>query len=99
MYSLLPLRSLSRLWGVITSMDLPVFLRPKIYSYYAHSFGVNMDECAIQDLTQYKNLSEFFIRPLKEDCRPIDRDRNCMVSNFFMRIIVVWVKFLAIAKN
>ena len=55
-------------------------MRPKIYSFYANSFGVNMEECEIQDLHQYKNLSEFFVRPLKEECRPIDGDRNCVVS-------------------
>lgn len=79
-YSLLPLRVLSRIWGSITSINLPVFMRPKVYSFYANSFGVNMEECAIQDLHQYKNLSEFFVRPLKEECRPIDRDRNCVAS-------------------
>ncbi|KAL0281225.1 UNVERIFIED_CONTAM: hypothetical protein PYX00_002276 [Menopon gallinae] len=79
-YTLLPLRFFSRVWGTVTSIDLPVFLRPKIYSFYANSFGVNLEECQIQDLTCYRNLSEFFIRPIKEECRPIDHDCKCIVS-------------------
>lgn len=79
-YTLLPLRIMSRLWGAITNIDLPVFIRPKIYSLYASSFGVNLDECEVQDLTRYKSLSEFFIRPLREECRPIDSDHRCIVS-------------------
>ncbi|KAK6644923.1 hypothetical protein RUM43_001199 [Polyplax serrata] len=71
---------MSRLWGAVTNIDLPVFIRPKIYSLYANSFGVNLDECAIQDLTRYRSLSEFFIRPLKEECRPINSDCKCVVS-------------------
>ncbi|EEB14131.1 Phosphatidylserine decarboxylase proenzyme, putative [Pediculus humanus corporis] len=71
---------MSRLWGAITNIDLPVFIRPKIYSLYASSFGVNLDECEVQDLTRYKSLSEFFIRPLREECRPIDSDHRCIVS-------------------
>lgn len=74
---------MSRLWGAITNIDLPVFIRPKIYTLYANSFGVNLEECEIQDLTSYKSLSEFFIRPLNEKCRPINPDSRCIVSGGF----------------
>ncbi|KAI5949648.1 PSD1 [Candida margitis] len=73
-YSTLPLKTISRLWGYVNSIDLPVFLRSPSYRLYSAIFGVNLDEMENPDLKSYKNLSEFFYRTLKPGVRPISDD-------------------------
>lgn len=71
-YSTLPLKAISRLWGQVNSINLPVWLRSPSYRIYSAIFGVNLDEMEEPDLTTYNNLSEFFYRNLKPGVRPID---------------------------
>ncbi|KAG0689201.1 phosphatidylserine decarboxylase 1 [Pichia californica] len=71
-YSYLPLNTLSRLWGGFNSITLPENLRSPGYKLYSYLFGVNLNEMKDPDLTHYKNLSEFFYREIKPECRPID---------------------------
>ncbi|KAI5967121.1 PSD1 [Candida theae] len=73
-YSTLPLKTMSRLWGYVNSIDLPVFLRSPSYRLYSAIFGVNLEEMENPDLKSYKNLSEFFYRTLKPGVRPIADD-------------------------
>lgn len=70
-YSTLPLKSISRLWGQVNSINLPIWLRSPSYKLYSTIFGVNLEEMAEPDLTTYNNLSEFFYRKLKPGVRPI----------------------------
>ncbi|EEQ40345.1 phosphatidylserine decarboxylase [Clavispora lusitaniae] len=70
-YSTLPLKAISRLWGQVNSIDLPVWLRSPSYRLYSAIFGVNLDEMDEPDLTTYNNLSEFFYRKLRPGVRPI----------------------------
>ncbi|EJD04533.1 phosphatidylserine decarboxylase [Fomitiporia mediterranea MF3/22] len=67
----LPLRNLSRLWGYLNSVELPVWFRPTGFTIYSKIFGVNLEEVE-HDLPYYKSLGEFFYRRLKEGVRPID---------------------------
>lgn len=71
MLGALPLRNLSRLWGYINSLELPVWLRPYGFRLYARVFGCNLEEIEIEDLTQYKSLGDFFYRKLKDGVRPV----------------------------
>ncbi|WLF77746.1 phosphatidylserine decarboxylase 1 [Lodderomyces elongisporus] len=73
-YSTLPLKTISRLWGYVNSIDLPVFIRSPSYRLYSAIFGVNLDEMENPDLKSYSNLSEFFYRTLKPGVRPISED-------------------------
>ncbi|CAN6321827.1 unnamed protein product [Urochloa humidicola] len=73
---LLPLRSMSRFWGSLMELDIPVLMRPTIYKAWARAFH---SEVALP-LEEYPSLQEFFIRSLKEGARPIDPDPNCLVS-------------------
>jgi phosphatidylserine decarboxylase len=41
------------------------------YKLYSWIFGVNLTEMDPEDLTQYRSLSEFFMRQLKQGVRPI----------------------------
>lgn len=70
-YLTLPLKTISRLWGQVNSINLPVWLRSPSYKLYSAVFGVNLSEVDEPDLTTYKNLSEFFYRKLKPGVRPV----------------------------
>ncbi|VVA29001.1 PREDICTED: phosphatidylserine decarboxylase [Prunus dulcis] len=76
---LLPLRSISRCWGLLTSVEIPVSLRPYVYGAWARAFHSNLEEAALP-LDEYTSLREFFVRTLKEGSRPIDPDPRCLVS-------------------
>ncbi|KAG2732389.1 hypothetical protein G9P44_004806 [Scheffersomyces stipitis] len=70
-YSTLPLKTISRIWGQVNSINLPVWVRSPSYRLYSALFGVNLDEMDEPDLTTYSNLSEFFYRKLKPGIRPL----------------------------
>lgn len=72
LYAMLPLRSLSRLWGHVNSITLPVPLREPVYLAYSRMFGCNIEEALVEDLSSYPNLASFFYRELKAGARSID---------------------------
>ncbi|CAM0149515.1 unnamed protein product [Urochloa decumbens] len=76
---LLPLHSMSRLWGSLMEVDIPVLMRRTIYKAWARAFHFDLQEVALP-LEEYPSLQAFFIRSLKEGARPIDPDPNCLVS-------------------
>ncbi|XP_054824379.1 phosphatidylserine decarboxylase proenzyme 1, mitochondrial isoform X2 [Prosopis cineraria] len=78
-FRVLPLRSISRLWGYLTSLEIPVWLRPYVYRAWARAFHSNLHEAALP-LDNYGSLRDFFVRTLKEGSRPIDPDPQCLVS-------------------
>ncbi|XP_026999977.1 phosphatidylserine decarboxylase proenzyme, mitochondrial isoform X2 [Tachysurus fulvidraco] len=78
-YKTIPTRLLSRAWGRLNQVDLPIWLRKPIYSLYIWTFGVNMKEAAVEDLQHYRNLGEFFRRKLKPQARPVC-DSHCVIS-------------------
>ena len=62
---------MSRVWGYVNSLELPIWFRPSGFKLYAWFFGCNLDEIEPSDLTQYPSLGEFFYRRLKPGVRPI----------------------------
>ncbi|ODQ79655.1 hypothetical protein BABINDRAFT_8554 [Babjeviella inositovora NRRL Y-12698] len=70
-YSTLPLKGISRLWGLVNSLTLPVWLRAPSYKFYSYCFGVNLNEMEDTNLREFKNLGEFFYRRLKPGVRTI----------------------------
>ncbi|OAD57802.1 Phosphatidylserine decarboxylase proenzyme [Eufriesea mexicana] len=74
-YYFLPFRVISRIWGWIASVKLPVSLRPTLYEFYAKTFDANLDEIDV-DLSDFPSLVDFFVRPLKYDARPINQNTN-----------------------
>ncbi|KAG5349930.1 hypothetical protein C0989_001221 [Termitomyces sp. Mn162] len=68
----LPLRNMSRLWGYVNSLELPVWFRPWGFRLYAFAFGCNLDEIEHEDLSTYPSLGAFFYRKLKPGVRPVD---------------------------
>ena len=85
-YKMLPLRTVSRIWGWINSIELPIVMRSPILRSYVRAFGCNLDEAMVEDLRHYKNLSEFFRRSLKPGVRPINTS-NGIVSHFLIQFI------------
>ncbi|KAI0803007.1 phosphatidylserine decarboxylase-domain-containing protein [Irpex lacteus] len=65
----LPLRNLSRLWGYMNSLELPIWIRPTGFKVYSYVFGCNLDEVE-KDLKEYTSLGDFFYRRLKDGVRP-----------------------------
>ncbi|XP_068634533.1 phosphatidylserine decarboxylase proenzyme 1, mitochondrial isoform X2 [Aristolochia californica] len=76
---MLPLRAISRCWGFMTSLEIPVSMRPYIYKSWARAFHTNLEETALP-LEKYASLQEFFAYTLKEGSRTIDSDPFCLVS-------------------
>ena len=70
-YSTLPLNAMSRLWGQVNSLTLPVWLRPWSFKLYASLFGADLGEMQDPVLEHYQNLSEFFYREIRPETRPI----------------------------
>jgi len=68
----LPLRTMSRLWGYLNSLQLPVWFRSFGFKLYAFIFGCNLNEIDPSDLKSYKSLGEFFYRRLAPGVRPIE---------------------------
>ncbi|ORZ38172.1 phosphatidylserine decarboxylase-domain-containing protein [Catenaria anguillulae PL171] len=71
---MLPLRTLSRAWGVLNNdLVLPEWLRVPVLSTYAWIFNCQLHEMRQPDLKQYKNLGDFFYREIDlERFRPVD---------------------------
>lgn len=76
---MVPLRFISRMWGSLMSVELPILLRPYVYKAWARAFHTNLEEVALP-LENYASLREFFCHSLKEGSRPIDPDPQCLVS-------------------
>ena len=67
----LPLRFISRRWGEITSVELPLWLRPYVYNGWARAFHSNLEE-ASRPIEEYPSLRAFFTRKLKDGARPLE---------------------------
>lgn len=77
--STLPLKAMSYYWGRFNEIPLPRPLRSPGFKLYSYIFGVKLDEVE-KDLTEYRNLAEFFYRRLKPGARPIDGRLEVVVS-------------------
>ena len=82
----LPLNLLSRVWGFVHGLTLPVPLRAPTYRLWTWVFGCNLQE-ADRPLEEYRNLSEFFSRALKPGSRVIAEDD--LVSPVDARVTVI----------
>lgn len=78
-YCSLPLRFVSRCWGWLADLYVPVDLRPFVYGFYSSTFKVKLEEAAIPDFKHYRSIAEFFTRPLKDGARIID-SQSILVS-------------------
>ncbi len=70
--TLLPKVALSRITGLLTDIPVPRPLRGLFYGWFARRYRVNMAEVGT-DIRNFRSLSLFFGRPLREGARPIDQ--------------------------
>ncbi|NBI41161.1 phosphatidylserine decarboxylase [[Haemophilus] felis] len=56
-------------WGAVTHFVIKLF---------AKKYNVDMTEAAKPNFKDYASFNEFFIRPLKENARPINQDSNAL---------------------
>lgn len=56
-------------WGGITHLIIKLFVK---------KYQVNLDEAEKSSVTEYASFNEFFIRPLKENARPINQDKHAL---------------------
>lgn len=77
--SLISFPFFSRLWGHIAKIKHPGFLVKKIIHFYQTHYNINMNEY-IGNLEDYACLSDFFIRHLDTEKRPLLPKNNAIVS-------------------
>jgi phosphatidylserine decarboxylase len=94
--STLPLKALSRYWGLFNELEIPYYLRVPGFKLYSWVFGVkyakplelnilhpnrdSLSEVSEPDLHVYPNLASFFYRTLKPGVRPLDPNQNALLS-------------------
>ena len=87
LFKVVPTRTLSRFWGAVHEVELPVSLRGPMVCLWTWAFGCCLDEAEESDPCKYQNLSAFFTRKLKKDVRDIDKSSELVISlnlsNFF----------------
>lgn len=76
---LLPKNLVSNLMGRLVSLKLPASLALYVNQIFARMTGITISE-AEKPLNEYPTLQDFFIRRLKSGLRPIDPDKNAVVS-------------------
>ncbi len=76
---LLPQHTLSTWMSRLTHSEHVAWKNLFIQQIIKH-YGVNMNEAEHSELSAYPSFNHFFTRPLKPGVRPIDPDRNSIVS-------------------
>ena len=70
----------SKIIGSIMDRDVSVSMREPLYRFYSRMTGVNLDEIRYP-IDSFRSMQEFFTRPLKKDCRPMETSNPlCLVS-------------------
>ena len=66
----LPKVFLSRCCGALTSLPLPVWVRPRLFGWFARRYGASLGDIDT-DLREFRSLQQFFRRSLRPGARPI----------------------------
>ena len=82
--SVIPKGPGSRLQGALARLGLSRHL----IRWYVRHYGVDTDEM-VGHIDDYASLQEFFVRPLKEGVRPLDRAADALVSPSDSRAVAV----------
>lgn len=75
----LPQHFLSRFMGLIAECEWP-FIKNGFIRTFISRFKVDLSEATITDAKVYKNFNDFFIRQLRPECRPINKDTESIIS-------------------
>lgn len=76
---MLPRRGLSRLVGWFARRRVPGFLLRPLLRVYAKAYGANLEESA-RPLEDFRSVTDFFTRTLKDGVRPMPADPAAIAS-------------------
>ena len=79
LFQILPTRALSRFWGAVHDIELPLSLRGPVVRFWTWAFGCCLDEAEESDPSKYRNLGAFFTRKLRQGVRTVDE--GCELVN------------------
>ncbi|OQS00179.1 phosphatidylserine decarboxylase [Thraustotheca clavata] len=88
--SVIPYRGISRIWGFVNDIELPMWAREPVYNAWTYAFDCQLHEMKYP-LKEYRNLGEFFSRQLKDGTRIVDRDPRVMSSPVDGRMATIGV--------
>ncbi|UJR81721.1 archaetidylserine decarboxylase [Sandaracinus amylolyticus] len=75
----LPRKRISRVLGRMASAGVPVPLLQRAIDLYVRAYAVDLSECDVPS-GGWTSFNQFFTRPLRDGCRPIDPDPGAIVS-------------------
>ena len=77
--SIMPKKPIARIMGMQARLRLPRWAHRQLVKWFVWKYDVNLEEC-IGEIDDFRSLSDFFLRPLLPDVRPIDQDEEHWVS-------------------
>lgn len=76
---ILPRKRLSRALGRMASAGVPAPILQRAIDLYVKAYRVDLSECDVPE-AGWGTFNEFFTRPLRAGCRPVDPDGEALVS-------------------
>lgn len=77
--SILPKNKIARFMGISARVELPLFMHRLLIRFFVWKYKINLEECN-GDIEDFKSLSEFFIRTLKDGRRQIEARPDLLAS-------------------
>ena len=74
-----PKKLISKMIGVLAKSEI-VFIKNTFIKTFQMMYDVNMQEARNGDGSSYPSFNSFFVRSLKPECRPIDKNINSVIS-------------------
>ena len=74
-----PKKLISKMIGVLARSEI-VFIKNTFIKTFQMMYDVNMQEACNEDGSSYPSFNSFFVRSLKPECRPIDKNINSVIS-------------------
>ena len=74
-----PKKFISKMIGVLAKSEI-VFIKNTFIKTFQMMYDVNMQEARNGDGSSYPSFNSFFVRSLKPECRPIDKNINSVIS-------------------
>lgn len=82
---ILPKSFISRIFGYIALIPLPLVFMNSLIRWYSKKFGVSIEEAVIPE-KGFKNLNSFFTRKLKDGVLVVDKDEKSVVATTDSRV-------------
>jgi phosphatidylserine decarboxylase len=83
-FKIIPTGLISRLFGYVARTPLPAWVLEPVIRWYSVKYGVLADE--IRPGSSFRTLDAFFTRELASGARPVDQEKNSVVSPVDARV-------------